>query len=222
MSDLETNYFYLLDWSDYITDIREQFPLDREITLRIAETKGIKHPIDTKSQTPVVMTSDFLLSGYRNGKEFVVVRTIKPSDKLDNPRTIAKFEIERAYWEEKGINWGIVTEKEIPKTFVNNVKWVHQALRLDGSHGVDSGNITIYSDRLKRHLLNDKCSMRTILNRLDEETNAPAGTFLFVLKHLIATKEVAIKMNDKFVIKNRPQDMIENIKFAVEEEKTII
>lgn len=32
---------FLLDWSDIVLDIREQFSLDRELTIKIAEVKGI-------------------------------------------------------------------------------------------------------------------------------------------------------------------------------------
>jgi len=41
-----------------------------------------------------------------------VEAVIKPSKDLKKKRVIEKFEIERAYYETKGIDWGIVTEKE--------------------------------------------------------------------------------------------------------------
>lgn len=48
-SDLERNYFYLLEYSDLVIDIREQYPLlPIEETLVIAEELGIKHPTDPK------------------------------------------------------------------------------------------------------------------------------------------------------------------------------
>src|SRR5437867_2669390 len=44
MSNLEASYFYLLDFSKSVTDVREQFPLlPIEETLAIAEQCGIKH-----------------------------------------------------------------------------------------------------------------------------------------------------------------------------------
>lgn len=41
-----------------------------------------------------------------------VEAVIKPSKDLEKKRVIEKFEIERAYYETKGTDWGIVTEKE--------------------------------------------------------------------------------------------------------------
>lgn len=44
LSDIEYNYFCLLDWSDNVIDIREQFPINREIITKIAEDINITHP----------------------------------------------------------------------------------------------------------------------------------------------------------------------------------
>lgn len=131
LSDLERNYFYLLEWADNVIDIREQFPLEREETYAIAEEKGINHPIDKHTNTPIVLTSDFMITMRINGNIEYVVRTIKPSSLLNDKRVIEKFEIEREYWKQKGIDWGIVTEKEIPIQFVKNIMWVHGAFDLE-------------------------------------------------------------------------------------------
>jgi hypothetical protein len=97
LSDLERDYFYLLEWADEVLDIREQFPLHRELTVQIAEEKGIRHSVDSETQTPLVMTTDFVVT-VRSGNEVVLLaRTIKPSEQLNTPRTIEKFENEREY-----------------------------------------------------------------------------------------------------------------------------
>lgn len=62
MSTNELRYFYILEWSDAITDIREQFPLELEDTLRIADELGIKHPVDNVSKFHKVFTTDFMIT----------------------------------------------------------------------------------------------------------------------------------------------------------------
>lgn len=62
LSDNEYNYFCLLDLSDNVIDIREQFPINREITTKIAEDLNITHPLDPTTQTPIVMTTDFFIT----------------------------------------------------------------------------------------------------------------------------------------------------------------
>lgn len=60
LSDLESNYFYHLDFSNYVVDIREQFPLlPIEETISIAKELGIKHPKNPETKEYIVMTSDF-------------------------------------------------------------------------------------------------------------------------------------------------------------------
>ena len=49
MSNFERSYFYMMDWADQITDIREQYPLlPLQRTIEIAEELGINHPKDPK------------------------------------------------------------------------------------------------------------------------------------------------------------------------------
>ena len=122
LSDLERNYFYLTEYSDFVVDIREQFPLlPLEETIVIADELGLKHPTDPKTHEPIVMTTDFLLTVEKGEGLVELARTIKMKDELLKARVIKKFEIERVYWERRQIDWGIVTELEIPKEMARNI-----------------------------------------------------------------------------------------------------
>ncbi|MCN4143638.1 MAG: hypothetical protein LC437_00730 [Thiohalomonas sp.] len=44
LSDLELATFYLFDWSTFMLDIREHFPLNIDDTVALAEKLGIRHP----------------------------------------------------------------------------------------------------------------------------------------------------------------------------------
>ncbi|MGR6005529.1 TnsA endonuclease N-terminal domain-containing protein [Bacillus paranthracis] len=126
LSDLERNYFYLLECSDLVVDIREQYPLlPIEETIVIADELGIKHPANPKTGEPIVMTTDFLVTISKNQQHQHLARTLKYKDELMNKRVLEKFEIERVYWERQDINWGIVTELEIPKEMAHNIAFVH-------------------------------------------------------------------------------------------------
>ncbi|MEK4950812.1 TnsA endonuclease N-terminal domain-containing protein [Bacillus sp. FSL W8-1127] len=97
-SDLERNYFYISEFSDLVVDIREQFPLlPKSETIVIANELGIKHPTNPKTNEPVVMTTDFLLTIEKDNRFIDVARTIKMKDELLKERVIEKFEIERVY-----------------------------------------------------------------------------------------------------------------------------
>jgi hypothetical protein len=117
LSDMERDYFYIVEYADCVKDIREQFPLlPLEQTLLIANELGIKHPTDPKTQVPVVMSTDFLLTVEQEEDNVLLARTIKSKADLMNERQIEKFEIERRYSLKKEVDWGIVTEDEIHET----------------------------------------------------------------------------------------------------------
>lgn len=210
MSDNELRDFYLMLWADNVIDIREQYPiLDVNSTIKISEEKNIKYPVDVKSKTPIVLTTDFMLTISENGKEIKVARTVKPYKDLDKKRVIEKLEIERAYYESNGVDWGVVTEKEIPKIFALNVEWSYSAHELEAANEVSVTVLRKYSNLLKDNLY--KYSDETIeelLTKMDKEFNLENGTFLYIFKHLISTKQIKIiDMNKKINI----ADLIKNI-----------
>ncbi len=130
-SDHEKRLFYLFEWSDTVTDIKEQFPLDNlDLAMSIATDMGIKYPVDSQSGIPYVLTSDFMLTVNNNGKHLQIVRTVKQSTELEKNRVIEKLELERRYYSAQGIDWGIVTDNEIPRLLAENVEWVHSAYSL--------------------------------------------------------------------------------------------
>ena len=104
MSNLELSLFYLLDWSDDVRDIREQYPLvDINQAIDIAEKADIRYPYDQKSGFPYVLTSDF----YIETKQDAMVISVKSSSELGKPRVREKLEIERRYWTMRGIEWNM-------------------------------------------------------------------------------------------------------------------
>jgi len=79
LSDLERNYFYYLDFSDNVVDIREQFPiLPIEETILIAEELGVEHPKNPKTKEFEAITTDFLITtkDFQSGTT-LIARTLK-------------------------------------------------------------------------------------------------------------------------------------------------
>lgn len=122
LSDLEFAVFLLLDHNPAVTDIREQFPLNRDDTLSISKENQLWHP--SQGGVNLVMSSDFLVnSSSRTQSKFAI--QAKYSEALKDPRTVEKLEIERRYWKLKKIPWFLVTEKEIDKVVVSNIEWLY-------------------------------------------------------------------------------------------------
>ncbi|XWK90298.1 MAG: hypothetical protein U7127_09685 [Phormidium sp.] len=82
-SQNELRYFYLLDWSMVVVDIREQYPLlPLEETLLLAKELGISHPANPRTQKPIAMTTDFAITIRQSVGVTQQARTIKPTGKV--------------------------------------------------------------------------------------------------------------------------------------------
>jgi hypothetical protein len=109
-------------FSHRVRDIREQFPLDLKDTLRIAKELGVHHPADRGKE--IVMTTDFLFT-VQAGHDLVrIARTYKRKIDLHGRRLFEKLEIERRYWAERHVDWGLVTDADIPEAEWRNVDWI--------------------------------------------------------------------------------------------------
>lgn len=130
-SDLELAAFFILEWHPYTQEIREQYPLQREITREISRTTGIKHP--SFAGVDQYMSTDFLVNTSKAELPKFAVQ-VKRSEDLNSTRTIEKLEIERQYWKQKDIPWFLLTEREIPVTVSQNIEWLYPAQTEDISY----------------------------------------------------------------------------------------
>lgn len=186
----ERNYFLNLEWSQAVTDIQEQFPLlPLEKTLAIAKHCGIPHPANRETKEPEVMTTDFLITIARPVGVLKVARTVKPSDELSNGRVIEKFEIERRYWKEQGMDWGIVTEKEIDMVVALNVDWVHKFRRPSALQPMSERLIRQVALTLTDVVSRDDRPLSEIALDCDDRLGLEFGSTLAVARHLIASRQ---------------------------------
>ena len=192
LSNGELSYFYQLEWSESVIDIREQFPLwPMDETRHIAATLGIKHPKPPFGKDFVTtMTSDFRITT-ADGRD--VVRTVKKSGELRKRRTIEKLEVERYYWENQGIDWGIVIAEEIPKTFVRNIHWVHPHLRFDPSPSWSEPYELIVAHFTTLVRERDAPLVR-LAKEVDTSYRLEKGSALALARHLIASRKWKINM----------------------------
>ena len=190
LSRNEEFYFYILDADPDVLDIREQFPLRLSETMEIARKLNIRHP--WKNDFPFVMTTDFLITR----SDGLYARTVKSSDELDNPRVIGKFSIEHAYWSSKGIDWKIITERQICRDKALNLQW-------------------LYSGELPEKFIPDqdirKKAMETLRSFIDRDGVLPAnciapfedalrlrpGSAISLYKSFILNGDISLDLNRK-------------------------
>lgn len=186
-SDLEYSYMYILDWAENVFDIREQFPLERELTIKIADSKRIKHSIDKDTETPIVMTTDFFIT-VKGEKGFnYLARSIKPSEELNKRRVIEKLEIERQYWEDQGIDWKIVTEEDISRSLWRNIEYIHE------SNNLDEGSL-ILAELLFNELRRNEDMILRIIDFFEKKYKLEDGLGISLFKYLLTKRKIKVNM----------------------------
>ena len=195
LSQLELNYFYLLEWSEKVVDIREQYPLlPIEETVAIAQQCQIRHPVDPKTKNPIVMTTDFLISQSHCIGTKEQARTVKTAADLQSERTIEKLEIERQYWLSRDIDWGIVTEHEIPTILAKNIAWLHPYFSTEDL-SLSHQQIHQIATALTLRVATNNLPLADIASDCDDVLGLPPGFSLSVARHLIANRQWLVDMN---------------------------
>lgn len=181
LSDLELAIFLTLDRSPHVTDIREQFPMRVEDTVRIAEELGLPH--GRYQGTPQVLTSDFLVD-FDDPQRPTIAIQAKYSADLQKPEVIERLELERRYWQEKGIPWVIVTEREVSREAVANIQWLYPA-QAEGDIAQD--DLAHYQQLFLhefQHLPDRR--LTAIAQGLDTSGQLETGQALYWLRQLLA------------------------------------
>jgi hypothetical protein len=198
LSTLELMYFYLLEWSPIVLDIREQYPLlPLEHTIEIATELGVKHPTIPGTDVFNVMTTDFLvIVDVGNGPERWA-RQIKPVSKLTTAQ-IDKFRVEERYYREIGVtNWGIVTEQDIPKPFAKNIEDLHEYYYVHKFGDLSEAIVHQVAEQLLQLYLDSTTSLSSIALQLDLKLGFERGTCLNIVKHMLSRKKWVTDMNER-------------------------
>lgn len=186
LSNYEMSLFLILDWSDEVLDIREQYPLlDLQQAIEIAEMAQIRYPYDPISGFPYVMTSDFYIETTKGP----MVIAVKTTADLENPRVREKLEIERRYWNKKNVRWRIVTEREINQIKARNIEWLAQAKDL-GLFGFTDGLQKACIAFFMKQYSSDSGSLGDLLLHMEMRFELSNGMGLNVYKYLAYWKRI--------------------------------
>jgi TnsA endonuclease N terminal/TnsA endonuclease C terminal len=203
-SDLEFIVFLIYDLLTSILDIREQFPLlPLEETLEIAKKIGVKHPTDPATRYPIVMTTDFLLK-LRLGREGVFhARTIKYRKDLDDSRVKEKFKIERLYWLRRDIDWGYVTEEDVPRGLAENAALTHPFYFLTDLYPLTEKEVRMISFYLTGRVRAEESPLLDIVSDSDQKFGLPPGKSFAVACHLVARMVWRIDLRKSITLNER-------------------
>lgn len=134
LSDIEYAYHVLAEYALNVTDIREQYALlPWEETQQIAQELGIRHPTYLGTTTPIVVTTDIVLT-VQHSQFHTIAVSVKMSDEIElgnktAKRTLEKLLIEKKYWERRSIPWILCTEKNISMNRAYNLDFFRNTMQ---------------------------------------------------------------------------------------------
>jgi hypothetical protein len=141
------------------------------------------------------MTTDFFITVPRSIEVIEQARTLKTAKDLQSERTLEKLEIERRYWHNRNIDWGIVTEQEIPQALAKNVDWLHAFFRIEDLSPLSETEIRRIATALTLRMAQGNVVLTDLTAECDDKLGLEPGTALSVSRHLIANRRWLVDMN---------------------------
>lgn len=194
LSGLEKKYRLILDWTLTIVGAQEQKDLPLEETVLIAQELGIEHPRDRVTGCLVPLSTDMVVTVRVGDRDVQFARTVKYVKDLSDLRVIEKFDIEREYYRRRGINWGIVTERNIPEILVRNIRWIYTFRTIRFYDTLRQPHVHRIGRLLTRLVETTNAPLRDVAAECDDILGFQQGTSLSVARHLIATRQWIVDM----------------------------
>jgi len=196
LSSEEYAFFLRSEWSSNVVDIQEQYPLsDRALTQTLANELKVNHPYYPRTNVPLVMTTDFLLTLSDGERSKKVAIDVKTSKDVDNPRTLEKLEIARSYLEVLGIEHKVMLDYRMDRNTTRNLNWLFLEQR---RVGIETGLQTEHLQPVMVDWLNGlnerghATKLRDLARHFDDLTGERRGTGLTVMRVLMNQRSIPV------------------------------
>ncbi|MDS0527607.1 TnsA endonuclease N-terminal domain-containing protein [Clostridium sp. SHJSY1] len=199
LSDLESNVFYLLDFQTQVIDIKEHYPLldlfDLDINLENINLNKFKNK---KTGEQYLFTTTFVITVNDEGIEKYIAISVKNESQLYKTTTQEKLEVERRYWKAKGVDWFIITNKDIEIERVENIKWL-----LLGDNEIDYDKEILIENLIVDSVqTSSSVSIISLIANIEKllELN---GEVVAVLKKMIVANKIKTDLNKKITLNDK-------------------
>jgi len=201
LSDNEYYAFINIHWDDQAIDIREQYPLiDRRETLEIASLCGIRHPVDPISRALWVITTDLLVTMADDFGVRQVAYSIKEAKALSNMRSLEKLEIERRYWERRGVPWYLLTNEQVKNQTSLNLAWIYNSdVTIDDSRYKEK-DATIQKHLEELQKTRPYSPITATCGLIDKGLGIIPGESLASLRRLLGLKKVLVDLTSRNIL----------------------
>ncbi|RPF00058.1 TnsA endonuclease-like protein [Vibrio crassostreae] len=191
MSSIESESFYLAEFSSSVIDIREQFPLlPLNYTQKVAKTLGVKHPIHPHTKEPIIMTTDQLLTIDSPQGTIYHAISVKPEDDSGDLRVLEKIDIERVCWKLLGVKFSYFTGNELTRLQSSNLHWATSPFRENPiDFSCDQVNCALSALDVGQYFIEDLCNQLISMNVTSHDDA------LLLVRFLIADKFIDVDLS---------------------------
>lgn len=186
LSDGEWKSFLRFEADDSVLDIREQFPLDRHQTMKVARDLGYPHPITTDG-TPYVMTIDFLLTRRQGDRLLLEALTFKYTPVALKERDQQLLAIAAECIRRNGLALELIDETSFDQNLVRNYDAIRGYYNISAFCGYDP----CVAQRLATELVAMvkaamPCSLKEACYDISRRQHITANEVFTIAKHLLA------------------------------------
>lgn len=203
LSDGEWKCFLQFEADVAVQDIREQFPMNRLLTMRAATDIGVRHP-HTLDGTPFVMTIDFLVTRLVGGESTLEPYTFKYEPDTLRPREKELLRIAAAFWTAHGYALRIIDESFFDEPLVINYDCVrsYHDLSKRQREGCDTSQIAHAVLAMVQTAA--EMSLLEMSRQLGEQLRLDPHAVFSVVMHLLAHRVLSTDLSSPEPLERRP------------------
>lgn len=199
LSDGEWGFFLMLEWAHDVIDVREQYPLPRDVTQEVAQQLRIAHQYYPGTHVPYVMTLDFLVTYVRDGKERLQAFSVKTAADLEKPPELELLELARSTCHGMDIDHHIIASERLPAVKVKNLGWIRDAQLDEDATEPFPGFYDDHMSRMTQDIAARRSSESLVdyCTAYDRRYGVEPGTGLRVARMLMATRVLRFDLNNE-------------------------
>lgn len=205
-SDNQLRLFLMLEWDEYVQEIKVNVALDDlEKNLFNIDNLRLDRFKNKESGELYTLHTNFLiiLKTDRGIEEHVAI-SVKSTSELERKTVIEKLEIERRYWEVKGVRFAIITDEEIDRQLADNIMWARETVTDKSVRDKVELSEKLYYF-LQEHQMEQA---KEALLYFDDKEKLKSGTGLFLFRYLIADKQIEVNMKKSIDLGRKVGDLV--------------
>lgn len=189
LSDGEFKCFLKFEADKNVIDIREQFPLDRLQTYKVAREQRCKHPV-TLDGTPYVMTVDFVVTTSTGGAMKHVPFTFKYDFDTVTPRERQLLDIAAEFWRRQGCELQFIDRTFFDETLVINYDAVRSRFDIASMQFKGAIDVAAVAHAIREQVTPSSRLLGDVCRQIAAQHGADSGDVFSIALHLIARNVV--------------------------------